>query len=163
MSLSLLLALAMTGVWCLVIGELSLGQVLLGLTFGSLFVLVTGAGRGQTVPVIQLPVRLAYLSVYLVVLIPYGIARSNLDLAWRLLRLKPDIRPGIIRVQLGPLPEATSALVAHAITMSPGQMVVDYSPDGSTMYVHLIDASQAEIKQISFWRIYHSVLGRIFA
>ena len=68
MSVPLLLVLVMTGSWCLVIGEFSLGQVLLGLIFGSLFVLVTNAGRGRIVPLSELPERAAYLSVYLLVL-----------------------------------------------------------------------------------------------
>ena len=163
MSVPLLLVLVMTGSWCLVIGEFSLGQVLLGLIFGSLFVLVTNAGRGRIVPLSELPERAAYLSVYLLVLIPYNIVRSNLDLAWRLIRPRPHIRPGIVRVRLAAVPETTLALVSHAITMAPGQMVVDYSEDGRTIYVHLIDVTNAEAEQVSFWRIYHNVLQRAFS
>lgn len=161
MSLSPLVALAMMGAWCLVIGEFSPGQALLGLIFGTLFVLVTGAGAGQRIPLAQLPHRLAYLGIYLLVLIPYSVIRSNLDMARRLLRPKPDIRPGIVRVRLGSAPEPVSALMAHAITMSPGEMVVDYSEDGRTLYVHLVDVTETEAKRAS-WRIYRRVFQRIF-
>lgn len=163
MSIAVLLALAMMVTWSLVFGEFSLGQVLLGLIFGSLFVLVTGAGRGLVVPLAELPTRLFYLGVYLLLLIPYDIIRSNLGMARRIVRLRPAIRPGIVRVPLGPVSEATAALVAHAITMTPGAMVVDYSEDGRTIYVHLIDASEAEAKEASSWRLYHRVIQRVFS
>jgi multisubunit Na+/H+ antiporter MnhE subunit len=162
MSLALLLVLATAAVWCLVFGVFSLGQVILGLIFGSAFVLVTGAGRHRVVPLGELPKRLFYAGVYLLLLIPYDIVRSNLDMARRIIRPQPDIRPGIVRVPIGSVSQATSALIAHAITMSPGEMVIDYSPDGRTIYVHLVDVAEATAREASFWRFYRLVLERMF-
>ncbi len=161
MRLSLLTALGVSGGWCLVVGEFSLGQVLLGLGFGCAFVLLTGAGRGRSIPLSQIPRRLLFLSIYLLVLVPYSITRSNLDMARRLLRLKPDIRPGIVRLRLGPVSEGLAALMGHAITMSPGEMVVDYSEDGETMYVHMIDVRQAAALEALISGSYSTVIHRI--
>jgi multicomponent Na+:H+ antiporter subunit E len=162
MRLSLILVLVMAGTWSLVIGEFSLRQILLGLVFGTVFVLVTRAGRGRSVPVSHLPRRMFYVSLYLFVLLPYDIARSNVDMARRLLHRRPVLRPGIMRLRLGPASEATSALVAHAATMMPGVMVVDMSEDHRTFYIHIIDIREAEERQASFLRIYHTVLRRVF-
>lgn len=163
MSLSLIFIAVMTFSWCLVVGAFTLGQALLGLGFGTVFVLLTGAGQGRRVPLRELPSRLLYATVYLLVLIPYDIVRSNLDMAWRLVRRRPLLRPGIVRVRLGPVSEATSALVAHAITMSPGEVVVDYAEDQQTLYVHLIDVTDADSRRAAFWRTYRRVLQRVFS
>lgn len=188
-SVSLLFVGAAALLWCLVIGEFSLGELLLGLLFGGVFVMLTGAGRGErapdraigppggppaigeasarrppaVVPVKELPSRLFYLAVYVLVLIPYSIVQSNLDMARRLLYPKPDVLPGIVRVELGPVSEATAALVAHALTMTPGETVIDYSDDGETLYVHLVDVAEAAEREASFWRLYHRVLEQVFS
>jgi multicomponent Na+:H+ antiporter subunit E len=162
MSLSLVLVLLMAGAWSLVIGEFSLRQLLLGLIFGTVFVLVTRAGRGRSVPLSRLPRRLFYVSVYLFVLLPYDITRSNVDMARRLLHRRPVLQPGIMRLRFGPASEATSALFAHAVTVMPGAMVVDTSDDRRTVYIHIIDIRAAEERRVSFLRVYHTVLRRVF-
>lgn len=163
MRVSWLMVVAMTITWMLVFGEFSLSQALLGLAFGVAFVLMTGAGHRRVVPLAKLPGHLLYLAVYLLVLIPYDIVISNLDMARRIARPRPAIRPGIVRFQLESASDATAGLVAHAITMSPGQMVVDYSDDSRTIYVHLLDVVEAEAKEISFWRLYYRLLKRVSA
>lgn len=163
MSVAVLGAIVLAGVWCLVIGEFSVGQVLLGLVFGSAFVAATGAGRGRVVPFSELPVRIGCLAFYLLVLIPFDIVRSNLGMARRLLRRVPAISPGIVRFPLRDLPRTAVALEEHAMTLSPGQMVVDYSRDERMVYVHLIDINESEGRTAALWRRYHDLLGRVFS
>ncbi len=52
---------------------------------------------------------------------------------------KLPIRPGIIAVKSGLRSEIGTALSAHAITITPGEMVVEIGDDG-TMYTHCLDA-----------------------
>lgn len=163
MSLAVLTVLILAGVWCLIYGEFSPRQVLLGGLFGTLFVLVTGVGRGHTVSLSRLPRRMLYLGLYLLVLLPADLIQSNLVLARRLLRRRPDIRPGIVRVPLEQASWATVALEEHAITVSPGQLVVDYTADERMIYVHMIDVTEIEEKQASLWRRYRDVLQEVFA
>jgi multisubunit Na+/H+ antiporter MnhE subunit len=62
------------------------------------------------------------------VLVPFDSVRSNLRLARRILHRNPDILPGIVRIPLGEeVSDATVALEEHAITLTPGQVLVDYS------------------------------------
>jgi multicomponent Na+:H+ antiporter subunit E len=161
-SASILAAAALAVVWCLIRGEFTWGQIVLGLIFASLFVGSTRLGGGQSVPIRQLPKRFIFLCLYLIVLI-YDIVQSNLEFAGRLLRRTPAIRPGIVRVRLGSIAEGTAELEAHAITVAPGQMVVDYSQDGRTIYVHLIDVTAADAKRTSIWRTYRALLHEVFS
>jgi multicomponent Na+:H+ antiporter subunit E len=160
--LPLLLVLVLIVLWCLVNGAFTVGNVLAGCVFGALFVLLTRAGYGRALPLTQLPRRLFFLCIYLFVLIPGDVIRSNAALAWRLLRRQPKIRPGIARVSLGDITGPVEALEEHAITLTPGQLIVDYSEDGRTIYVHLIDVTEVEEKQAGTWRTYRKVLGEVF-
>lgn len=163
MSVAVLVVIVLTGVWFLIIGEFSPGQALLGLLFGALFVLATGAGRGRRMAVGGLPRRIGYLAFYLFLLLPYDVVRSNLQMARRLLRRTPLVRPGIVRVPLEDIPKAAVALEEHGITLSPGQMVVDYARDERTAYVHLIDVAEAEGREGALWRLYREVLRKVFS
>lgn len=163
MSYSMIYLLLVAGTWCLVIGEFSLGQFALGLIFGGLFLFITKAGAGHRTRFRDIPRRLLYLVIYLLILIPIDVFKSNIDLARRLLRKTPAIRPGIVRVELGEITERASALISHAITMTPGELVIDYSKDGRTIYVHLIDAEDAEGRRTAFWRLYYAILQRIIS
>jgi multisubunit Na+/H+ antiporter MnhE subunit len=163
MSASVLVAAALAVVWCATVGDFGRGQVVLGLILGSAYVLATGTGRGRRVPLAEIPRRLVYLLLFLLVLLPYEVVRSNLSMARRLLRRTPALRPGILRVPLGEeVSRATVALEEHAITLTPGQMVVDYSADENTAYVHFIDVHEAESLRRSTWKRYRTVLDRIF-
>lgn len=124
MSVTVLYTLVGAGVWILIIGEISLRQVVVGLVAGAQLAMISKRGPRRAIPIRELPVRLLYLLVYVLALIPYDILRSNLDMARRLLCSTPDIRPGIIRIDLGDVSDATSALVAHALTMTPGELVI---------------------------------------
>lgn len=87
---------------------------------------------------------------HLFVRAPIGLARYMVWLVWDIIRngiavarivLAPTlpIRPGIIAIKSGMRTEAGTALSAHAITVTPGEMVVAVDEDG-TMYTHCLDA-----------------------
>lgn len=162
MSLTLSVLAGTSLVWCLIVGSFTLHQMLFGVVLGGIYAISTQTWRSSVAPLSHLPKRFAYFAVYALILIPYDIVVSNFDLAKRLLRRTPLINPGIVRVTLGDIPPAASALVAHAITMTPGEIVVDYSDDGKMMYLHLIDVSAAESRRTEFWEIYHNVLEKVF-
>lgn len=161
--LPLLLVLVLAGLWCLVNGAITIGNALAGCAFGAVFVVLTRAGYRHSIPITQLPRRIFFLCLYLLVLIPYDVVRSNAALAWRLLRPRPAINPGIVRVPLGDIAGPVEALEEHAITLTPGQLVVEYAEEEHAIYVHLIDVAQLEEKQAGIWRAYRRVLLEIFA
>jgi hypothetical protein len=55
-----LLVILLAGVWLLVTGDLALGQVVIGLIAGAVFVEATGAARGARVSVAGLPRRIGW-------------------------------------------------------------------------------------------------------
>jgi multisubunit Na+/H+ antiporter MnhE subunit len=163
MNVSVLLSVVLAFVWCLVVGEFAAAQVLVGLAFGAGFVRITGLGRGRSIPLRELPRRAALLLFLLLLLIPADVIRSNFRIAARLLRRHPPLRPGILRLPLGrEISEITVALEEHVITLTPGQMVIDYSADEHVAYVHVLDVEEARAAADGIWKRYRNLLGEIF-
>lgn len=91
----------------------------------------------------RLPAALFNLAKYTVWL-AIDIIRNGIRVARIVLDPKLPIRPGIIAIQAGMKSELGIALSAHAITVTPGEQVVEIGDDG-VMYTHCLDAvSSAE-------------------
>jgi multicomponent Na+:H+ antiporter subunit E len=63
---------------------------------------------------------------------------SNLRIARDTLRGHPQIKPGIVAVNVEPLSTRATVVVANLITMTPGTLSLDISEDGRFLYVHCL-------------------------
>ena len=89
----------------------------------------------------QLPAALLALVRYLFVVARDAI-KSGLFAARLVLDPALPVKPGIIAIPSDCDSELATALSAHAITLAPGEMVVEIGKDG-TMYAHALDATRA--------------------
>ncbi|MEM7496466.1 MAG: Na+/H+ antiporter subunit E [Pseudomonadota bacterium] len=76
---------------------------------------------------------------------------SSLRVARDVLSFRPDARPGIIAVPLRARTETEVLIVSSLVTLTPGTLSLDLSPDGETLYVHAMfldepDEMRAEIR-----------------
>lgn len=71
------------------------------------------------------------------------------------------IKPGIVAVPLECESELESALCAHAITLTPGEMVVEMDEKG-VMYTNFLDDTHAERYVIDAQKMHRDVLQKIF-
>lgn len=74
---------------------------------------------------------LSFVGFYLV-----EVARANLELAYVVLSPKMKIQPGFIKVPLLAKTDVEILLVSNLVTMTPGTLSVDVSPDRTHLYVH---------------------------
>jgi multicomponent Na+:H+ antiporter subunit E len=162
-NLSPLLILGLSMIWCLIVGEFNLRQWIVGLVLGAVIILATGWGRGQKISVAKLPHRLLFLVFFTFALVPYHIIQANLHMAWRLLRGRRGINPGIVRIRSGELTELALGLEEQVITLTPGQLVVDYSADDEVVYVHVIDVGEYERAGEGSILWMHQILKRIWS
>lgn len=101
------------------------------------------------------PLRLTRLPVMLWAMLRYGvfmaweILLSGLDVARRILRETPDIAPAIHRVPVGLDNPLVAALSAHAITITPGSLVIDFEDDERTMIVHVLDTRAVTAERLA--------------
>ena len=79
---------------------------------------------------------------YTLVLI-YDLIVSGIQVARIVLTPDLPIHQGDIAIPTACDTEVAQALSAHAITVTPGEMVVEIGEDGA-MYTHVLDATQAE-------------------
>jgi multicomponent Na+:H+ antiporter subunit E len=90
------------------------------------------------VPLSRLPRGIVTFFVYVALLI-LDVIRSGINVARIVLDPRLPIRPGIVAIRSGSKTELGTALSAHAITITPGEMVIEIGDDG-TMYTHCLDA-----------------------
>jgi multicomponent Na+:H+ antiporter subunit E len=153
-----LLAFPMAVLWMIVSGSISMGSLLVGYTLGFAILFVLQI-EGVQIDLRKLPDQIAALFVYTITL-ARDIWLSSVDVARRVLDPDLPLNPGIIKVatQDETNSDFTAAFSAHGITITPGELVVDF--DGShTMYVHCLDvetssksADQAQTRRLSLLR-----------
>lgn len=165
----LLMAIPMALVWMPLTGHLSIDAFLVGLALGfAVLTLLGEAGSTAQVTWSQLPGQVAAAVMYFLILCR-DIYLSSIDVAKRILDPKLPLQPGIIAVptQVDLTTDSDSnadilaAVSAHGITITPGELVVDFD-DNRVMYVHCLDvdasAQVAESNQAK--RL--SLLRRVF-
>lgn len=108
----------------------------------------------------ETPRAILALGRYILVLI-YDLVVSGVQVARVVLDPALPIKPGIIAIPSKCRSEMASALNAHAITLTPGEAVVEMSEDG-TMYTHCLNADRSEevVEQAQKMRV--DLLEKIF-
>ncbi|MEJ5223086.1 MAG: Na+/H+ antiporter subunit E [Anaerolineales bacterium] len=86
------------------------------------------------------PFTIGILRYALVVIV--DMFKSAYQVALIVLDPKLPIKPGIIAVDSGCRSEMATALSAHAITLTPGEMVIAIEEDG-TMFIHTLDITRS--------------------
>ena len=139
--------------------NLELLNIIAGFIVASLVVLLIRP-RPHKVNWRQFP-QVALAMVRYVLVLVYDLVVSGIQVARIVLNPSLPIQPGIIAIHSKCRSEKASALNAHAITLTPGELVVEMSEDG-TMYTHCLDASKSEqvVEQAQTMRV--ELLEKIF-
>jgi multicomponent Na+:H+ antiporter subunit E len=130
-----LLALA----WMALTGDWSAPAAAFSLTFGWLLLRLARplGGEGlRRVRLARVPGLLLFFLKELVV--------ANLKVAATVLFPHGRLRPAIVAVPLRLDRDAEVSLLANLITLTPGTLSLDVSPDGRTLYVHTIAVAAAD-------------------
>lgn len=70
----------------------------------------------------------------------YILVKANWQVAREVLRADPQRRAMIIRYDVADLDDVQTTTLANAITLTPGTLVIDISPDGHWLYIHCLFA-----------------------
>ena len=86
-----------------------------------------------------------------VVLYLHDLVRANLRIASDVVRPHYHLRPGVIAVPLHVMSDLELISLANLITMTPGTLTVDVSPDRRLLYIHAmyvddVEALRREVK-----------------
>jgi multicomponent Na+:H+ antiporter subunit E len=145
-------------VWLMWSGHYTTLLVTLGVA-SVFFVLLTirrmGAIDHESAPVEVGPRLVAYLPWLL-----WEIAKSNVDVAFRVLRREMPIRPHVIRVPAGQRTDIGRVIYANSITLTPGTVTMALADDGFTVHA-LTDEAAAGVLSGEMDRKVQAVEGRL--
>ncbi|MEC9374081.1 MAG: Na+/H+ antiporter subunit E [Planctomycetota bacterium] len=141
---NLLLAL----IWCALMGSFSTWNLLAGIVVGAGVLTVYAKARGDK-PYLRAAWRRVKFTIYFARLL----VSSNVKVAWEVLTPRMHQQPRIIRYDVSGLTEVQRAALASAITLTPGTLVADISPNQRYLYVHCMyakdrDAAVREIDEL---------------
>ncbi len=150
----------LTACYLLLTWNFELANIIIGLLVGFGIALLIRPHSGEF-DIKRLPVA-AYASVSYVVIIFYDLLVSGIQVGSIVLRPSLPIKPGIIAIPSGSESELATALSAHAITLTPGELVVEIGDDG-VMYTHTLDASHPDKDARAAQDLRRKLLEKIFA
>ena len=142
MLVTALLAVPMAVVWMVLTSSISADSFLVGFVFASAILLMLKVNKTKIDPR-RIPDQIVALAIYTLTL-ARDIFMSSVEVARVILNPNLPLKPGILKVYTQDQRESdfTAAFSAHGITITPGELVVDF--EGShTMYVHCLDVESS--------------------
>ncbi len=136
MSRRLVLNVGLAGIYLVWADERSWLGVLVGIAIGFVVISVYDLSTGLPIYAVRLFRLVRFGAYFLAVLV-----RANLQIAWEI--VTPGFRqtPRILRYPVAHLTAVQKTVFANCITLTPGTLVVDVTPDGGLLYVHCMYAA----------------------
>lgn len=133
--LNLLLAL----LWTLLTGEFRPSTFVVGLALGyaALWLVLRGSGAPRYFR--KLPLLLGFAAFFL-----RDLVRASLRVAYEVVTPTQRMRPAIVAIPLDVESDAAITLLANLLTLTPGALTLDVSPDRRTLYLHSMYAEDPE-------------------
>jgi multicomponent K+:H+ antiporter subunit E len=140
-----LLSLTLLVLWLLLNNSLSAGQLLLGSLLAVLIPRLTAAFWPESVRIRRPAVLLRFVGIVL-----WDILVANFIVARRILGPVEALQPGFMRIPLDVQSPLAISLLANTISLTPGTVSCDVSPDRRFLLVHALHVTdvEAEIRQI---------------
>lgn len=91
------------------------------------------------------PKRWLFFIIYLFGPFFIGMAKANLDVAYRVITGK--INPGIVKISSGLKTDLGVTMLANSITLTPGTLSVDIDEDTNDLYIHWINVKEEALKK----------------
>ncbi len=141
-------------------GNLQASNIVLGALVAGAATLLLRPQPGRT-DLRRLPVA-AWAMIRYIAILASDVVRSGVGVARIVLDPKLPIRPGIVAIESGCQSELATALSAHALTITPGEMVIGIAADG-VMYTHCLDATHSAEYAAEAQAMRRDLLSKIFA
>lgn len=141
-----LLNIVLAVIWAVAATSFERPNLIVGFILGYLVLWLARPLLGDTHYFRKVPQALGFTWFFLV-----EVLKSNLRVAKEVVAPRTRRRPGVVAVPLEAMSDAEITLLANLITLTPGTLSLDVSPDRSTLYVHAMfvddpEALRAEIK-----------------
>ena len=125
--------------WAVLMGTFSLAGLLLGFVVGYIAIWVARPLFGETTYFDRV-----WRVLSLAILFVYELVVSSLRVVWDVVTPTHLSRPGIVALPLDARTDAEILTVASLISLTPGTLSLDVSPDRRTLYVHAMFVEDPE-------------------
>jgi multicomponent Na+:H+ antiporter subunit E len=126
-------------IWAALTGIFEPSNLVLGFGLGYLILLAIRKALGPTRYFDKMSQVVIFTAFFL-----WELVIANLRVAWHVLTPPSRFRPQVIAVPLETCNEAETTLLANLISLTPGTLSLDVSTDECVLYIHVIDAPDAE-------------------
>lgn len=150
----------LAAVYLALTANLELSNLVLALLIAAGLLLLMRPPRGS-IQARRLPEAMLAMGRYVLIVL-YDAVKSGLAVARILLDPALPVKPGIVAIPSGCRSELATALSAHAITLAPGEMVIEISDQG-VMYIHTLDITHAAEYVADAQRMRRQLLSKIFS
>lgn len=130
---------AMALLWAALTGKLTPMNLTVGFVLGALVLSFVQRRNGSPRYLVKLR-----QSVGLALFFLWELLLSNLRVAYDVVTRRHHMRPGIVAVPLDARTDAEITLLANLLTLTPGTLSLDVSPDQRFLYVHSMYIRDAE-------------------
>lgn len=136
---SFLFNVALALVWCSLTGSFTEWNFIAGMLVGA--AVVEGYTRARrSTPYLGKAARLIGFALYFLRIL----VQANLQVAWEVVTPRHTMQPRILRYPIGGLTDVERVTLANAISLTPGTLVIDVSPDNEWLYIHAMYARDEE-------------------
>ena len=135
--------------WALLIGRVTVGSLTVGFILGYITLsLLYPHGKGRKQSYFRKSMQLVRFTLFFL----KELVVSSWRVACDVVKPLPLMRPGVIGIPLDAETDLEITLLANVISLTPGTLSLDVSPDRRTLYIHAMyvtdpDALRREIKE----------------
>jgi len=129
--------------WASITGELNLRNILAGFLIGFIVLVVTEKALG-----VQSYSLKTYRLIHLLLMVFIELIKSSLKIAYDIVTPQHHMRPGILKIPLDAktIPEITC--FSNLLSLTPGTLSLDISPDQKYIYVHFMYIYEDDIEEV---------------
>jgi multicomponent Na+:H+ antiporter subunit E len=137
-------------IWMAVTGSFTLANFAVGFGLSSLCLWLLSPPSDAPLVVVTLQRVFRFMQFF--GFFVWELLLANLRVAWEVITPAHHMQPAIIAVPLDTETDLQTTVLANFITLTPGTLSLDVSPDGGTLFVHAMyvddpDTFRREIKQ----------------
>ena len=134
--------------WGLLTGNMSVGSLTIGYVLGYISLTLLYPSTGKKLSYFEKSIQLTRFVLYFTKELLVSSWRVALDVVKPL----PQMRPGVVAIPIDAETDLEITMLANIISLTPGTLSLDVSPDRKTLYIHAMyvlnpDDLRKEIKE----------------
>lgn len=139
MAIQIMFNLSLAGIWLFLNGHLTIGSFVFGFLLGAFFLWVFYSKRKK-----QFYLQKIWKSFVLLLIFLREVITANLSVLRYVCLPLSHLNPGIVAMPIDLRSDFEVVLLANMITLTPGTLTVEVSPDKRILYIHMLDCSNAD-------------------